>query len=146
VQSASNLILDVLSSTEHGWPEYVAESFPLLLTLLNTETHEYSAPVQVNLVGELTVGNLRHAAEKAFGLPGRCRLVALLHDTALVLNDDAAPLAASGAAGLRLIAGDTIQVEPCDTPTVGGPEASLVVRLWEVCPTRVGLSALMQLE
>jgi hypothetical protein len=56
-------------------------------------------------------------------------------DTALVLNDDAAPLAASGessVAGLRLIAGDTVQVEPCDTPTIGGPEASLVVRLWEV--------------
>lgn len=135
MQSATNLVLEVLPPTESGWPEYFAESFPLLLALLNTETHEYSAPVQVNLVGELTVGNLRQAAENAFSLPGRCRLVTLLHDTALVLNDDAAPLAASGessVAGLRLIAGDTVQVEPCDTPTIGGPEASLVVRLWEV--------------
>ncbi len=92
----------------------------------------------MNVKGDLTVGNLRAAAEELLGLHGRCKLVTLMHDTPMVLTDDAAGLCAGGSASaLRLIAGDTIQVEPSDAPTAGGLEASMVVRLWEVGPRHV---------
>lgn len=87
---------------------------------------------QVNVKGDLIVGNLRAAAEEALGLHGRCKLVTLLHDTPMVLNDDSVGLCSGGSGSLRLIAGDTVQVEPSDAPTTGGLESSMVVRLWEV--------------
>ncbi len=59
----------------------------------------------------------------------RCRLVFLARDKPMLLNNDTDVL---DKGALRVMPGDIINVEPCDSPLEGAPEDSVAVRLWEV--------------
>ena len=48
----------------------------------------------------------------------------------MLLNNDTDVL---DKGALRVMPGDIINVEPCDSPLEGAPEDSVAVRLWEVC-------------
>lgn len=106
------------------WPAWVEGGLPLMVTkLVDPETGEYGEPMQVQVVGDPTVGALRSVVEPLLELEGRCRMVVLVGEEPIVLNEEDKLLTRD----LRVMPGDIVRAEACDDPTT----PSRIVSLYE---------------